>query len=74
MLRNSRGGNDEGEEEDLVNSASSGHDDLLSAKLDLLLKEKMLQQAKALDTIEWQGKIIPVSNEKLRLSFVEGKI
>ena len=70
MLRNKSGG---GDDEDDVAALEGGHDDLLSAKLEELRRERMLHAAKTLDTIEWQGKVVPVSNEKLRLCFVEAK-
>lgn len=69
MLRNKSGGDDD---ED-VSALDGGHDDLLSAKLEELRRERMLLAAQTLDTIEWQGKVVPVSNEKLRLCFVEAK-
>ena len=59
-------------EEDLM-SLSSTSGGMLQGKLEALKKEKMEKEAKALDTIQWQGKTIPVSNEKLRLCFVTAK-
>ena len=62
---------DEGIAEDLAGAA--GGNELLAAKLETLRQEKLLAQAQSLDTVQWQGKTIPVSNEKLRLSFVEAR-
>jgi len=66
MLR----GRAEGSELAEMELAASGND-LLAAKIEQLQQERVAEQAKTLDTIEWQGRTVPVSNEKLRMHFVE---
>jgi len=69
MQRHAKGGA-AGDDEDMSDLASSSNE-LLAAKLETLRQEKLAEQAQSLDTIQWQGKTVPVSNDKLRMSFVE---
>ena len=49
---------------------SSTSSSLLSSKLQLLVKERERAAAASLDTVEWMGRTVPVSNEKARLVLV----
>lgn len=74
MLRHKAGASQEDDADDAsLGELSAGGNELLAAKLETLRQEKLLQQAQSLDTVEWQGKTVPVSSEKLRMSFVEAR-
>ena len=77
MLRHKAGSaaqeDDAADDASIGELAAAGGNELLAAKLETLRQEKLLQQAQSLDTVEWQGKTVPVSSEKLRLSFVEAR-
>lgn len=70
-LRHAKGAAADDDEDDAIGDLASSGNELLAAKLETLRQEKLLAQAQSLDTVEWQGKTVPVSNEKLRLCFVE---
>jgi signal recognition particle subunit SRP68 len=76
MQRHAKGGDAAGaddDDEDMSDLASSTNE-LLAAKLETLRLEKLSAQAQNLDTVtdRWTPtKAIPVSNDKLRMSFVE---
>lgn len=76
MLRHKAGAaaqEDDADDASIGELAVAGGNELLAAKLETLRQEKLMQQAQSLDTVEWQGKTVPVSSEKLRLSFVEAR-
>ena len=58
------------EDGDVAMPSSSDSASLLSSKLQLLLKEREEKAAAQLDTVAWQDKTVPVSNEKARLILV----
>ena len=68
-----QGGSDSAGAGDSVLELQGDLDEVLKAKIDRVLEESRLNQAEALDHVQWKGESLPLRSEQLRMSILQSR-